>query len=69
VGPDGFGRIDVRAQIETEDGAIVYLQYQGLLHMNEKVQAAINNGTGTEFNDQYFRSHPDSKPVILDTHG
>jgi hypothetical protein len=58
VGPDGFGRLDVRAQIETEDGALVYLQYQGVLHMNEKVQAAINSGTGTEFNDQYFRIAP-----------
>ena len=24
VGSDGFGRLDVRVQIETEDGAIVY---------------------------------------------
>ena len=58
VGPDGFGRLDVRGQIETEDGAIVYVQYQGLLHMNEKVQAAINSASGTEFNDQYFRIAP-----------
>lgn len=30
MGADGFGRVDVRAQIETDDGAFVYVQYFGL---------------------------------------
>ena len=30
VGPDGFGRLDVRAQFVTDDGAALYLQYQGI---------------------------------------
>jgi hypothetical protein len=58
VGPDGFGRLDVRAQIETDDGALVYVQYQGLIQMNEKVQAAMGSASGTEFSDQYFRIAP-----------
>jgi hypothetical protein len=58
VGPDGFGRLDVRGQIETEDGALVYVQYAGLLQMNEKVQAAMGSASGTEFSDQYFRIAP-----------
>ena len=58
VGADGFGRIDVRAQIETDDGAFVYVQYHGLLEMNEKMQAAMANADGTDFADQYFRTAP-----------
>jgi len=29
VGPDGTGTIDVRALAETDDGALVFIQYQG----------------------------------------
>jgi hypothetical protein len=56
VGPDGFGRLDVRAQIETDDGASVYLQYQGVVEMNEKVQAALAAAGPTDFADHYFRT-------------
>jgi hypothetical protein len=55
VGPDGFGRIDVRCQFRTDDGAIVYTQYQGLIEMNEAVGAALTSGAETRFDDQYFR--------------
>jgi hypothetical protein len=58
LGSDGFGRIDVRAQIETDDGAFVYVQYHGLLEMNEKIQAALASGGSTDFADQYFRTTP-----------
>jgi len=58
VGPDGFLRVDVRLQIETHDGAFIYVQYTGLLEVNEKVQAALANGTATEFGDQYFYTNP-----------
>ena len=58
IGPDGFLRVDVRLQIETHDGAFIYAQYLGLLEVNEKVQAALAGGTGTEFEDQYFYTNP-----------
>jgi hypothetical protein len=58
VGADGFGRLDVRAQIETDDGALVYVQYHGVLEMNEKMQSAMANAASTEFADQYFRITP-----------
>jgi len=58
VGTDGFGRLDVRAQIETEDGAFIYLQYHGLLEMNAKVQTAMEAAGETAFGDQYFRTTP-----------
>ncbi|RLA49510.1 MAG: DUF3237 domain-containing protein [Gammaproteobacteria bacterium] len=58
IGPDGFLRIDVRLQVETHDGAFLYIQYVGLLEANEAVQSALANGTGTEFGDQYFVTNP-----------
>jgi hypothetical protein len=58
IGPDGFIRVDVRLQAETHDGAFLYLQYTGLLDFNDSVQGALANGTGTEFDDQYFYTNP-----------
>lgn len=58
VGPDGFGRLDVRAQILTDDGAVIYVQYAGLLEMNENVAQAMATGGSTDYGDQYFRTSP-----------
>jgi hypothetical protein len=58
AGSDGFGRLDVRAQILTDDGAAIYLQYTGILQMNEKVGRAIATGGSTDYGDQYFRTTP-----------
>ena len=58
VGPDGWGRLDVRAQFLTDDGAALYLTYTGLVEMNEKAQQALASGGGTDFADQYFRTTP-----------
>lgn len=58
VGPDGWGRLDVRGQLLTDDGASIYVQYYGVLEMNDKVQNATNTGGGTEYSDQYFRTNP-----------
>jgi uncharacterized protein DUF3237 len=58
VGPDGWGRLDVRAQLMTDDGAAIYVAYYGILEMNEKVQAAAAAQNGTDFGEQYFRTAP-----------
>ena len=59
VGPDGFGRIDVRIQLETADGAHIYTQYTGLLELNEAVMGFIGGASEeTGFGDQYFRTAP-----------
>ena len=58
IGPDGFLRVDVRLQVETHDGAFLYIQYVGLLEVNETVQDALANGTGTDYGDQYFYTNP-----------
>jgi hypothetical protein len=59
AGADGFGRLDVRAQFVTEDGAAIYVSYLGILEMNEKVQQALTDpNRSTDYRDQYFRSAP-----------
>ena len=58
VGDDGYARLDVRAQVRMDDGEILFVQYFGVLEMNETVQDALANGTATDFDDQYFRTTP-----------
>lgn len=48
----------MRLQVETHDGAFLYMQYTGLLETNEAVQGALANGTGTEFGEQAFYTNP-----------
>ena len=42
VGDDGIGRLDVRATLETEDGAFIYTYYPGVLEFNDRVNAAMS---------------------------
>jgi len=58
IGPDGFLRIDVRVQVETHDGAYLYIQYVGLLGLNDAVQRALATDGGTDYGDQYFFTNP-----------
>ncbi len=58
VGPDGWGRVDVRAQFLTDDGAAIYVSYYGILEMNDTVQRATSEAKGTDYGDQYFRTTP-----------
>jgi Protein of unknown function (DUF3237) len=58
AGADGFGRVDVRLQMTTDDGANIYFQYHGILEINEASMAAIGTGAGTDFEDHYFRINP-----------
>ena len=58
IGPDGFLRIDVRLEVETHDGAYLYIQYTGLLELNAAVQSALASGAGTDYGEQYFFTNP-----------
>lgn len=59
VGPDGWGRLDVRLQIQTDDGALLYMTYGGVMEMNDAVMSALlTPGQATEFDDQYYRIQP-----------
>ena len=55
---DGYFNLDVRATLETHDGALIYLQYFGILEVNEAVGAALGGEGTTDYGDQYFFTNP-----------
>ena len=57
-GSDGVGRLDVRATLETHDGAFVYVQYPGVLVSSPKVVEAMRQGGETDFGDAHFFTTP-----------
>jgi hypothetical protein len=58
MGPDGVGRLDVRGTFETDDGAHIYVQYHGVLVLNDKVAQALASGGELEYGDTYFFTAP-----------
>jgi len=57
-GADGWGRVDVRAQFKSHDGAVIYAQYMGVVEQSEKYKLAASSQGETAFEDLYFRSAP-----------
>jgi Protein of unknown function (DUF3237) len=51
-------KVDSRATIETDDGALIYITYTGYSHANAKVAAMIGAGKGGELSpsDYYLRT-------------
>lgn len=58
VGPDGWGRLDVRLQILTGDGAAIYVQYFGVIEYNDAALAANAGERSSEYSEHYFRTAP-----------
>ena len=59
IGPDGYARLDVRGQIRTDDGALLYITYGGVMEINERVMAALASPeVETSYDDQYYRATP-----------
>ena len=52
---DGYGRPHVRLPFHTDDGALVLLDYTGVVHASDSFVAAVENDQGTEWADQYMR--------------
>jgi Protein of unknown function (DUF3237) len=53
--PDGFGRPDVRVQLQTEDGETILLSYTGLVEATDAFVAAAEADDATDWDDQYMR--------------
>jgi hypothetical protein len=58
VGPDGYGRLDVRLTIHTDDGAHIYVQYFGVIEYTEAALAANRGERSSDYDEQYFRTAP-----------
>jgi hypothetical protein len=58
TGEDGYGRLDVRLTINTDDGAYLYVQYFGVIEYNEAAQAANAGTRSSDYDEHYFRTAP-----------
>lgn len=58
IGPDGWGRVDVRLTIHTHDGAHLYVQYFGVIEYTEAALAANAGERSSDYRDHYFRTAP-----------
>jgi hypothetical protein len=50
-----YGRPHVRLPFRTEDGAVVLLEYHGLVHATDAFKQAVEKNTATDWGDQYMR--------------
>lgn len=55
---DGVGHLDVRATLETHDGAVIYLQYFGNMIVNDVMQAALAGEGDCDYGDTEFFTAP-----------
>jgi Protein of unknown function (DUF3237) len=56
--PDGVGEGDVRDTYRTDDGAIIYVSYRGILDIGEDVWARIHAGEDVPASEYYLRGQP-----------
>ena len=58
VRPDGTGEGDVRDTYQTDDGAIIYVSYRGILDISQDVWARIGAGEDVPPSEYYLRGQP-----------
>jgi hypothetical protein len=58
VGTDGTGRVDVRATIKTDDGAMIYYTVGGLINIPVDGLARLAAGERLSFGETYVRTTP-----------
>ena len=56
--PDGANYLDVRATLETDDGALIYLSYHGVLDGAPEVAIRAASGEDVPPAEYYFRTAP-----------
>lgn len=54
----GTGRLDVRATFRTDDGALIYMHYTGVIKLDEAAARAVAEGGSTEYGDNFFVTQP-----------
>ncbi len=52
---DGYGRPHVRLPFLTDDGALVLLEYRGIVHASDAFLRAVEQEGPTGWDDQYMR--------------
>ena len=56
--PDGTGEGDVRDTYRTDDGAIIFVSYRGILDISPDVWARIGAGEDVPASEYYLRGQP-----------
>ena len=56
--PDGVLALDVRATLQTRDGALINMIYRGLRHGPAEVIERLNRGEAVDPSKYYFRTAP-----------
>jgi hypothetical protein len=56
--PDGVGEGDVRDTYRTDDGAIIFVSYRGILNISKDVWARIRAGEDVPASEYYLRGQP-----------
>ena len=55
---DGVGELDVRATVRTDDGALIYGYYKGILKIDPEIMARVQSGEDIDPTTYYFRTAP-----------
>ncbi|HEV2123479.1 MAG TPA: DUF3237 domain-containing protein [Chloroflexota bacterium] len=55
---DGVLQMDVRATLQTDDGALIYMTYRGVRHGPAEVIDRLNRGEAVNPSEYYFRTAP-----------
>jgi hypothetical protein len=55
---DGVGELDVRGTFETDDGALIYVSYRGVLDASQEVVRRVFSGEQVDPSAYYFRTAP-----------
>ncbi len=58
VRPDGVGTLNVRATLKTDEGALIYVTYQGRMHHVPSLETKLIAGESVPWSDYYFRVAP-----------
>jgi len=56
--PDGAVQLDVRATLKTDDGALIYAYYSGIIGDAMKTAGRVFSGEEVPLRDYYFYSNP-----------
>ena len=58
VRPDGVFQLDVRATVETDDGAVIYVRYEGFIRGEAEVMGRLLAGEAVDPGEYYMRTSP-----------
>lgn len=58
ISDDGYGHLDVRATFETDDDAIIYVEYSGIIELTPGIMSTLAGEGKTDFGEQNFFTNP-----------